>query len=58
MEKEDKEKITDALENEKSVDDELYRQLDTMERNDLIELVISYMGEEDKKNFVKEWNNY
>ena len=61
MKKEKKEEIVEALEKErdiKSIEDELYRELGTMEKDDLIDLVVSYMGDKSKRNFVKDWNKY
>lgn len=34
---------------------ELYRELNTMERNDLIDLSISYMSDKEKVEFMKGW---
>ena len=56
-----KKKILDALEDKekkKKREEELYRMLNTMEKNDLIDLVTGYMNEEEKVNFIEEWNNY
>lgn len=41
--------------NMKEVEDELWRELNTMERDDVIELLTSYMSKAEKISFVKEW---
>ena len=51
-------KITEEEKKQKELEDELYRQLGTMERVDLIDLVISYMNEEQIKEFVNNWEDY
>ena len=43
------------LKNKKEVKEELYRELNTMERDDLIDVLVGYMNDKDKKNFVEEW---
>lgn len=60
MKREEKEKMINELSGKglKETEEKLYRQLGTMERNDLIDLVISYMSDEAKLNFVEEWDNY
>lgn len=56
-----KKKILEALEDEKTkkeTEEELYRILNTMEKSDLVDLIVSDMNYEEKLNFIKEWNNY
>ena len=39
------------------IENELYRELNTLDRNDLIDLIISYMSNKEKEDFIKNWKS-
>jgi hypothetical protein len=50
-----KRKYTKGL-TDKEIEDELYRELDTIDRGDIIDMVCNYMSREEKIDYVEQWH--